>query len=91
MPQRHSKNAGDKHHFTYEERKELGYGTQKVRYGADSQLVFGNCCLCLQAAKEPMATPSGHIYCRECIIEYLLAKTRDLKRHRYLARTILAQ
>ncbi|KAG5186762.1 hypothetical protein JKP88DRAFT_308871, partial [Tribonema minus] len=79
---RHSKNAGDRHHFTYREREGCGYGTQKVRVGVDSQLPFGNCAMCLRLAKEPMATPSGHIYCRECILEYLLVKTKDLKRQR---------
>ncbi|CAM9526048.1 unnamed protein product [Ascophyllum nodosum] len=29
-----------------------------------------------------MATPSGHVYCKECIVEYLLAKTQELKRQR---------
>lgn len=29
-----------------------------------------------------MATPSGHLYCKECIVEYLLAKTQELKRQR---------
>lgn len=29
-----------------------------------------------------MATPSGHVYCKECIVEFLLTKTQELKRQR---------
>ncbi|CAN0250942.1 unnamed protein product [Discosporangium mesarthrocarpum] len=29
-----------------------------------------------------MATPSGHMYCRECIVGYLLAQTQEIKRQR---------
>jgi hypothetical protein len=36
MPQRHSKNNNDLAFFTYDERKKLGYGTQKERLGKDS-------------------------------------------------------
>jgi len=60
----------------------LSYGTKNIRVGSDSQLKFGNCALCLHFAQEPMATPSGHIYCRECILEYILKKTKELKRYR---------
>ena len=45
-------------------------------------MIFGHCCLCVHPAVEPMATPSGHVYCKECIVEYLLAKTQELKRQR---------
>ncbi|KAF2602461.1 hypothetical protein F2Q70_00026104 [Brassica cretica] len=36
MPQRHSKNNNDLAYFTYDEKKKLGYGTQKERLGKDS-------------------------------------------------------
>jgi nitric oxide synthase-interacting protein len=84
MPSRHSKNASDQHHFTYHEREQAGYGTQKTRFGADSQLPFGHCALCIKPCDDPMATPSGRLYCRECIVSYLLQKTRDLKHARVL-------
>eukprot|EP00904_Undaria_pinnatifida_P013601 jgi/Undpi1/9371/HiC_scaffold_26.g11829.m1 len=29
-----------------------------------------------------MATPSGHVYCKECIVEFLLTKTQELKRQK---------
>lgn len=54
----------------------------QIRLGGDSQLTFGHCSLCVHPAVEPMATPSGHVYCKECIVEFLLAKTQELKRQR---------
>lgn len=48
MPQRHSKNAGDKHHFTYAEKAAANVGSITQRLGTDSQLPFGYCCLSLQ-------------------------------------------
>ncbi|XP_019168910.1 PREDICTED: uncharacterized protein LOC109164819 [Ipomoea nil] len=36
MPQRHSKNNNDLAFFTYDEKRKLGYGTQKERLGKDS-------------------------------------------------------
>lgn len=56
QPQRHSRNNTDAALFTYHERKEAGYGTQKLRYGADSQLPFGHCCLTLKPVEDPVVT-----------------------------------
>lgn len=53
-----------------------------MRLGGDSQQTFGHCSLCIHPAVEPMATPSGHVYCKECIVEFLLTKTQELKRQR---------
>lgn len=66
--------------LTYGERKKLtSYGTATARLGTDSQRRFGDCCLGLEPAEDPVATPSGHIYSREAIVSYLLAKTQELK------------
>lgn len=54
-------------------------GTLRQRLGTDSQLPFGYCALSMQPAEEPVVSPSGHIYSRECILEYLLTKSRELK------------
>lgn len=53
-----------------------------MRLGGDSQQTFGHCALCIHPAVEPMATPSGHVYCKECIVEFLLTKTQELKRQK---------
>lgn len=74
--------------------KSSGYGTQSTRLTTESQLPFGHCCLSLSPAlsdnKEGgvgsggnggvVATPSGHIYSREAIVQYLLTKNGDIKR-----------
>jgi hypothetical protein len=79
MPARHSKNNTDKSHFTYHEKQKAGLGTLKQRLGSESQLPFGYCALTLQPAVDPVVTPSGRIYSREAIIEYLLTKSKELK------------
>ena len=60
------------------------YGTKEARFGVDSQLPFGYCALTLAPVVEPVVTPSGHVYSREPMFEYLLAKGKELKRQRAL-------
>lgn len=80
MPQRHSKNNNDLAFFTYDERKKLGYGTQKERLGKDSIKPFDSCCICLQPIIDPLGCNKGHLFCKECIFECLLAQKKDIKR-----------
>lgn len=75
---RHSKNATATTHFTYHEREAAGHGTLKRRFGRDSQLSFGVCCLCLATthSRTPLVSPGGFVYCKECIYANLLAQKR---------------
>lgn len=81
MPSKHSKNAGDQHHFSYAEKAMTGYGTESQRLGTESQTPFGYCCLSLNPVVDAVVSPSGRMYSREAIMEYLLLKTRDIKEH----------
>jgi nitric oxide synthase-interacting protein len=78
---RHSKNSTATHHFTYHERQAAGHGTLKRRFGKDAQLPFGFCCLCLQRTEDrtPLASPSGYVFCKECIYANLLAQKRTIQ------------
>lgn len=76
---RKAKQPGGHNPLTYHEARRLTYGTQTARLGTDSQRKFGYCCLGLEPAKDPVVTPSGHVYSREAIVSYLLTKTRELK------------
>ncbi|XP_031480806.1 E3 ubiquitin-protein ligase CSU1 [Nymphaea colorata] len=80
MPQRHSKNNNDLAFFTYDEKRKLGYGTQKERLGKDSIKPFDACCLCLKPFIDPLCCQKGHVFCKECIFECLLAQKKDIKR-----------
>ncbi|KAJ7557475.1 hypothetical protein O6H91_05G127900 [Diphasiastrum complanatum] len=80
MPQRHSKNNNDLAFFTYDERRKLGYGTQKERLGKDSIKPFDACCICLKALVDPLCCQKGHLFCKECIYESLVAQKKDIKR-----------
>lgn len=77
---RKSKQPGGHNPLTYAERKKLtSYGTTTARLSTDAQRKFGDCCLSLEPARDPVATPSGHIYSREAILSYLLQKNKELK------------
>jgi len=78
---RHSKNATATTHFTYREREAAGHGTLKRRFGRDAQLPFGVCCLCLATThgRCPLVSPSGFVYCKECIYANLLAQKRAIQ------------
>jgi len=79
MPSRHSKANGHPGVFTYYERA-LTKGTYTDRLGSDSQLPFGYCSLSLKPILvDAMVSPSGRLYSKEAIYEYLLQKGRDLK------------
>ncbi|KAL7102968.1 hypothetical protein ACP275_08G151200 [Erythranthe tilingii] len=80
MPQRHSKNNNDLGFFTYDEKRKLGYGTQRERLGKDSIKPFDACCLCLKPFIEPMSCLKGHVFCKECILEGLLSQKKDIQR-----------
>ena len=60
MPSKHSKNAGDRGHYTYQEKKQSGVGSISQRVGSDSQLPFGHCPLSLNRIKEAVVSPSGN-------------------------------
>eukprot|EP00850_Spirogloea_muscicola_P009924 SM000057S18354 [mRNA] locus=s57:144142:146424:- [translate_table: standard] len=80
MPQRHSRNNNDLAIFTYEEKRKLGFGSQRERLGKDSIKQFDACCLCLQRLLEPLACRRGHVFCKECIYECLLHQKKGIKK-----------
>ncbi|KAG0225155.1 hypothetical protein BGW41_004810 [Actinomortierella wolfii] len=77
---RHSKNNTARGHFTYAERQMLDYGTKKQRLGRDSMRDFDACYLCLQKARDPVCCNQGHLSCRECIYENILAQRAEIQR-----------
>ncbi|RHZ88128.1 hypothetical protein Glove_26g111 [Diversispora epigaea] len=83
MP-RHSKNNTALSFFTYAEGKALEYGTKKQRLGRESMREYDACYLCLQRARDPVCCSNGHLYCRECILENILAQKKEIKRQQLL-------
>jgi len=55
------------------------WGTQKVREGADAKGDFDACVICVHQAQEPVMSPKGHIYCKECIYEFILKQKQHKK------------
>lgn len=77
---RHSKHSNDRSFYSAKERADAGYSvTKKDVLGSECFLPFGHCCLSLKAPKDPVATPDGHIYDREFILEYLLTRKLELQ------------
>jgi len=61
------------------ERQRCDSGSLKVRLGTDSQLPFGYCSISIHPVDDPVVSPSGHIYSREAILQYLLNKMQEIK------------
>lgn len=91
MPQRHSKNNNDLAFFTYDEKRKLGYGTQKERLGKDSIKPFDACSLCLKPFMDPLCCQKGHVFCKECILECLLSQKKDIQRYLFSVLCKLSQ
>jgi nitric oxide synthase-interacting protein len=84
---RKSKQPGGHNPLTAHEVKRLkssGWGTQSTRLSTASHLPFGRCCLGLSPISDgdAVATPSGHVYSREAILNYLLTKNGELRNQR---------
>ncbi|EAN31623.2 Nitric oxide synthase-interacting protein-like protein [Theileria parva strain Muguga] len=78
---RHSKNNTAGSIFTYHERKKVkDFNTLKQRLGSSSMRKFEQCWLCLATAVKPVTTPSGYIYCKECILMSLAKQMEKNKK-----------
>ncbi|KAG0238285.1 hypothetical protein BGX31_003316 [Mortierella sp. GBA43] len=77
---RHSKNNTARGHFTYAEKQMLDYGTKKQRLGRDSMRDYDACYLCLQTARDPVCCSEGHLSCRECVLENIVAQKQEIER-----------
>lgn len=76
---RHSKNNTTAGSFTYAERQKLSYGSQSSRCTKDSLRPFTHCHLCLEVARDPNSCPMGHVACRSCYLEDILAQKNSFK------------
>ena len=84
MP-RHSKNNTAGSFFTAHEKEQLKeYGTQSRRLGKDSFTNFDCCSLCLKTLRDPQSCQKGHLFCKECIFENMLAQRKTIKREKKL-------
>ncbi|KAH7104203.1 hypothetical protein BKA62DRAFT_693856 [Auriculariales sp. MPI-PUGE-AT-0066] len=77
---KHSKNNTASSVFSYAEYKKLDYGTKRQRLGNESMRRFDACALCCQTAREPVACPHGHLFCKECVFTDLLTQKTQIKR-----------
>lgn len=85
MPRRKCQNTGNSAFFSRDEAAQAGYGSAQVRLSGDSQLRFGECGVCLRPVSESEAlcvTPSGRLYHRPCLVQFLGEQTLKLKRQR---------
>ncbi|KAI9712017.1 MAG: hypothetical protein M1820_001725 [Bogoriella megaspora] len=79
----HSKRNTGLAFFTSYERDLLKstWGSQSSRLTHDSFLPFASCHLCILPSRDPVACAlEGHIYCRECAMNNLLAQRKEIKR-----------
>jgi len=78
---RHGRNCTASAVYSYHEKKKdtqtSGYGSQNERLGKDSIKEFDCCGLTLQPCRDPVITPSGYLYDREAILEYIVHKKQE--------------
>lgn len=77
---KHSVSANTRQFFTSGERAKAAreHGSEAARLGEASQRTFDMCGLCLARPKDPVASPSGFLFCRECILASLLSQRAAL-------------
>jgi len=78
---RHGVNATNHSVYSMAERmkdkKQGGYGKEKVRLGKDAVKGFDCCSLTLQPTKTPCITPQGYIFCKEAILTFIIEKKKE--------------
>lgn len=80
---RHSKNATSAPFYSYHERKKiraLGVGTLKGRLDTRACRRFESCWLCLSPARNPLATPQGLLFCKECLFLNFESQKKRMQR-----------
>ncbi|CAK7223272.1 hypothetical protein SCUCBS95973_005121 [Sporothrix curviconia] len=78
----HSKRNTSRAVFTSYERSlaKAVWSASSARLTRDSFLPFASCSLCLELAQDPVACPTGDIFCRECALNNILAQKKELRR-----------
>ena len=56
------------------------WGSSTARLSRDSYLPFASCWLCLEPAIDPVACLQSDIFCRECVLNNILAQKKEIKR-----------
>ena len=82
MPSRRSKKNCSRWGLTYQEKQHI-QGAKSTRLGSDSQLPFGYCPLSTYPIEDAVVSPSGRLYSREALLEYLLFKTKEMKQQQH--------
>jgi nitric oxide synthase-interacting protein len=79
---KHAKNVHAWPTFRPSERKKLKgiWGTHQVRVGANAAKDFDACGICINLASNPLVCPKGHVFCKACIYECLMAQKDHKKK-----------
>lgn len=75
---RHSNNTTSRPISTAGERAKIKeWGTIKAKVMTEAHKKFEQCSLCLCRAKDPHACEHGHLFCRVCVFENLVAQKKE--------------
>lgn len=81
---RHARNSTAGSVYTYHEKKrdaqQSGYGSHSQRFSKDSIKEFDCCSLTLQPCRNPVITTDGYLFDKEAILEYYIAKKKEIAR-----------
>jgi len=59
------------------DKKQAGYGSEKMRLGKDAIKGFDCCSLTLQPTQRPVVTPQGYLFDKEAILSFILEKKEE--------------
>jgi len=65
------------HHEREKDKKQAGYGSEKMRLGKDAIKGFDCCSLTLQPTKRPVISPQGYLFDKEAIFSFILEKKEE--------------
>nr|CAG4651090.1 EOG090X08E0 [Simocephalus serrulatus] len=81
---RHARNSTAGSVYTYHEKKRdakaSGYGSHSERLSKDSIKEFDCCSLTLQPCRNPVVSSDGYLFDKEAILEYYLARKKEINR-----------
>lgn len=65
------------HNEREKDKKQAGYGSEKIRLGKDAIKGFDCCSLTLQPTRRPVISPQGYIFDKEAIFSFILEKKEE--------------
>merc|ERR1719233_154179 len=71
-----SRNVGNRGWFSRGELKHMDWFTARKRINAYSVKQWDHCTLCLNVVEDAVVCPSGDLFCKSCVYEYIVCQKK---------------